>query len=322
MTTVANDRITPQRHMETVDPPAWVWDLLRCEGVAPTERIRIVESESGDFAMVTGTVACAESLNALDLQHAVCALYVDIWREASRLRAHHPVRLWNFIPGIHARMGSSDGGFLDRYMVFNAGRFAAYTEWYGQPDMGLRAATATGIGHSGSGLVVHCLLGRADGIPIENPRQVPAYRYSRRRGPMPPVFSRATIIGDGQDKMILVGGTSSVCGERSVHLGDVRAQTLETLHNLACLVEHAERPEGRRMLELDRPSVPDLRRVLSAFCTLRVYCVRDTDAPAVQRLITEYFPRIESLEVCRADVCRRTLLVEIEGTAACGGDRS
>jgi chorismate lyase/3-hydroxybenzoate synthase len=197
-------------------------------------------------------------------------------------------------------------------MVFNAGRYAAYASWYGGADVGPRVATATGIGHLGSDLVVHCLTAEEPGLPVENPRQVPAYRYSRRRGPMPPLFARATMIGSGSGRMLLVGGTSSVCGESSVHLGDVQEQTLETFHNLGCLAAGEAGDDPGRA----RPSDVELRRQLAAYRTLRVYCVHASDLQRVQEMVKAYLPGLESLELCRADVCRRTLLVEIEGTAS------
>ena len=35
----------------------------------------------------------------------------------------------------------------------------------------------------------------APGVAIENPRQTPSYHYSRRYGPRPPCFARATRFG-------------------------------------------------------------------------------------------------------------------------------
>ena len=241
-------------------------------------------------------------MSALDLQRAVCTLYLDIASRLGELGARHAVRFWNFIPRIHARMGSRDGGILDRYMVFNAGRYAAYVRWHGQKDVGGQAATATGIGHSGNDLVVHCLSGARAGEPIENPRQVPAYRYSRRRGPMPPCFARATLVGSARSPVLLVGGTASVLGEQSVHLGDVRAQALETFWNMAALVGGNGRERTRR-------------EALARYRTLRIYAVLGSDASVVRSLAAEHFPSVEVVECVRADVCRRTLLVEIEGTA-------
>ena len=45
-------------------------------------------------------------------------------------RSHrHPIRFWNFVPRPNDAMGPG----LDRYMVFNDGRYEAYAQWYGTP---------------------------------------------------------------------------------------------------------------------------------------------------------------------------------------------
>ena len=124
-------------------------------------------------------------------------------------------------------------------MVFNAGRYAAYHNWFnGRAEFEASMATATGVGYQGTDLVVHVLASDRRGTPVENPRQVQAYRYSSRYGPMPPCFARATIVrpnGTGASAL-LIGGTSSVRGEASMHVGDVSAQTRETLGNIAHLI--------------------------------------------------------------------------------------
>ena len=303
MTTIADRGIAAARSLETVSPPAWVGALVPGVLEARGAGARTVEGES--HALVSATIVGADALGALDLQRAVCDVYVDILKAMRGLKASEPIRLWNFIPGIHARMGDGDGGFLDRYMVFNAGRFAGYSEWYGDGDVGPRTATATGIGHLGPDLVVHCLTGTTAGEAVENPRQVPAYRYSKRRGPMPPCFARATRVEMGGRPMLLVGGTASVRGENSVNLGDVRAQALETFHNMACLVG------GDAVRGSDEATI---RRALARYRTLRVYCVHAADLERVRELVQGFFGDVE-VEYRRADVCRRTLLVEIEGTA-------
>ena len=64
--------------------------------------------------------------------------------ESLRASGHHPVRFWNFVPGIHADMG----GGLDRYMVFNAGRYAAFEAWFGQAALFTRTVpTASAVGN-------------------------------------------------------------------------------------------------------------------------------------------------------------------------------
>ena len=70
---------------------------------------------------------------------------------------------------------------------------------------------------------------------MANPRQIAPYRYSKRFGPLPPCFARATVLPAeaGTARKILVGGTASIRGEESIYLDDIRLQTSETFHNLA-----------------------------------------------------------------------------------------
>lgn len=273
---------------ETTCPPAWVRSL-----------------DGAGCGVFSAIIRDAHLLGALDLQHAVCNLYTAL---GERLRASghpHAIRMWNFIPHIHERMGTREGRILDRYMVFNAGRYAAFTRWYGQAAVGLNTPTATGIGHSGGDLVVHCLASAEPGTSVENPRQIPACRYSRRRGPMPPCFARATIATLNGERVLMAGGTASVRGESSVHPGDIRAQTCETFCNMAALVLGKADPTGMQE-----------EAALAKYRTLRIHCVFSADIPTVRELVEERFSGLESVEYVRADVCRRTLLVEIEGTAS------
>ena len=84
---------------------------------------------------------------------------------------------------------------LDRYMVFNAGRYDAYARWYGTPRAFNHApATASAVGVQGADLSIFCLAAQTPGTPIENPRQTPSWRYSTRYGPKPPCFARATVV--------------------------------------------------------------------------------------------------------------------------------
>ena len=71
--------------------------------------------------------------------------------------------------------------------------------------------------------------------PLENPRQVPAYRYSRRYGLRPPCFARATKF----ESTLFIGGTASIIGEDSRHAAAIVAQTEETLSNLRALIAAA-----------------------------------------------------------------------------------
>ena len=65
------------------------------------------------------------------------------------------------------------------------------------------------INADGGGLALRFLAGTVAPRPLENPRQVPAWRYSRRFGPRSPTFSRAALalLGDGR-VALRVSGTA------------------------------------------------------------------------------------------------------------------
>ena len=257
----------PCAEKSDLPPPAWA------------------DSLGEGFSLASVTIPDARSLGRAELHEATAQAYRRLEAELRFLGTVHPVRLWNHIPGIHDPMG--DG--LDRYMVFNAGRYEALSAWFGGKEtFDTRVASASGVGHQGRDLVIHCLASDRPGRAVDNPRQVAPYRYSSKYGPLPPCFARATATAS----LILVGGTASIVGETSVHLGDLARQTAETLTNLAVFVP------------LDR------------YRDVRVYYPDPERLEELRGLLKDAFPGAGRIEWVRADLCRAELLVEIEGVAA------
>jgi chorismate lyase/3-hydroxybenzoate synthase len=295
--------------------PAWAFDLLgpaARPSPAAAGRFDVSAAESCDFGLVTVRAPGVADLGPAAFERCAAGVYATIAAELRSRAARHPVRFWNYIPDIHRPCGKTpDGGPLDRYMVFNAGRYAACADWLGGDQAFDRLlATASGVGHAGADLVVHALAAARPGLAVENPRQVPAYRYSQRYGPKPPCFARATVVpmpsaGGGPGRpLVLVGGTASVRGEESVHVGDVAAQTAETLDNLRALVQAAAAAAGG---DAGAAGLEDFREV-------RVYFVRPDDLPAITAVLCDGLPAAR-IEYVRAGLCRADLQVEIEGVA-------
>ena len=243
------------------------------------------------FSFATVRVPDARSLGRAELHEATSGAYRRIEGELRACGTIHPVRLWNHIPGIHEPMGALGDG-LDRYMVFNAGRYEALSAWFGGKEtFDTRVASASGVGHRGPDLVIHCLASDRPGRAVDNPRQVAPYRYSRKYGPLPPCFARGTRIKSEIGSLVLVGGTASIVGEASVHLGDLPRQVEETLTNLAVFAA------------LDR------------YRDVRVYYPDPASLDELRVLLKDAFPGADGIEWVRADLCRAELLVEIEGIA-------
>jgi chorismate lyase/3-hydroxybenzoate synthase len=282
-------------------PPAWVADLFAGSGAGPEEvagpfGVPLLSRCVTKFTLLSAAVG-ESARSSTALADAVAAAYRSLAHELTRQR-RHAVRIWNFVPDIQAR--ADEAG--DRYMAFNAGRFAAYCDWFGGPDAfaaALPTSSAVGTTGIGNALWIHVLAADTAGIPIENPRQIPSYHYSRRYGRRPPCFARAMKL----DSMLLIGGTASILGEQSRHDADIDAQALETLQNIAALIGSVNTGPT------DQP--------LDALRSLRVHVLDSRHAPAVQSILNELAPDLVNVEFVQASLCRRELLVEIEGTADC-----
>jgi enamine deaminase RidA (YjgF/YER057c/UK114 family) len=138
---------------------------------------------------------------------------------------------------------------------------------------------------------------------VENPRQTPSWRYSQRYGPTPPRFSRATVAALENEPVVLLGGTASIVGEDTVHVGDLERQTHETLRNLAALIAAASIRE-------------DESGALDRLRSLRVYVTAPQHADEVRDVLASRCPHLSDVEFATSALCRPELLVEIEGVAA------
>ena len=225
--------------------------------------------------------------------HAYAAL-MAFWRDSDY---PHLLRIWNYFDAITLGEGDSE-----RYRQFCVGR----VQGLGDVDTRtLPAATAIGSRDGRRVLQVYWLAAREPGLPLENPRQVSAYRYPREYGPQSPTFARA-LLPPSPRVPLLLSGTASIVGHASQHADSLRAQLDETLTNLDSLLGAA------------RERAPTLSPHLDGTSRLKVYVRDATDADAVAaQLEARLGTRVPWL-MLPADVCRRELLVEIEGMHGVG----
>lgn len=212
--------------------------------------------------------------------------YRRLFDFADELAFPHLLRIWNYFPGINK---AADG--TERYRRFNVGRreaFAAKGRVIGQ-----KTPAACALGCRGGPLTVFFIAGRAAGRPIENPRQVSAYRYPPRYGPTSPAFSRAMLAESPHERALFISGTASIVGHETLHAGDVAAQIEETIANL------------RAVLEAAGPGVRNAKLWLKA------YIRHPEHAPQVQTALARAFSGADIVYL-QADICRSDLLVEVE----------
>ncbi len=216
-----------------------------------------------------------------------------------RLLAHvqssnfpHLLRIWNYLDAITEGEGDDE-----RYRQFCAGRAAGFTI----AERCFPAATAIGRIDGRRVLQVYWLSAAQPGSPLENPRQVAAWRYPRRYGPQAPTFARAMLAAEGLPMPLLLSGTAAVVGHASQHPGDIDAQLDETMRNFATMIKVAREHQ---------PSLPER---FDGSSLLKVYLSDLSATSRVNALLDRHLSAEVARLVLRADVCRADLALEIDG---------
>lgn len=202
----------------------------------------------------------------------------------------HLLRVWNYIADITLETHGTE-----RYRQFNSARQEALISCGRSVRGNVPAASA--LGSSRGPLAIYFLAGRAAPQLIENPRQVSAYHYPAQYGPRAPSFSRAALVRQG-GALLLISGTSSILGHRTMHEGDPAAQTRETLANIEALLQEANRFEAG-VFALDS-------------LIYKVYVRDPGDLPVIRAELDSVVGAAAERVYLRADICRRDLSVEIE----------
>ena len=222
-----------------------------------------------------------------DITQAAERAYVELLASIRRSATPHVLRVWNYFDAINDGDGDDE-----RYRRFCVGRVRGMQ---GVRQDAYPAATAIGRRDGRRVLQVYALTSRMAGAPVENPRQVNAWRYPRQYGPTAPTFARGMTTAAGQ---LLISGTAAVVGFKSEHDDDVVAQLDETLTNIASLIRTAS---GGSVVGPGPGSL------------LKVYVRDGDDAALVAKRLRAALPDIDGLVLLRGDICRRELLVEIDG---------
>ena len=223
------------------------------------------------------------------------AAYTALFDAVEAAGYPHLLRVWNHIGDING-----DDAGLERYRRFNIGRQQAFLARRRQvAGAGVPAASALGA-RADAPLCVYALAARAAPHGIENPRQISAYHYPADYGPRAPTFSRANLLG-GDAPVLFVSGTASIVGHQSLHPGDVREQTRETLRNIAALLEVGRAEHGLRL------ALADLQ--------FKVYLRDAAHRDAVHEELAGVIGALPDALFLQADICRQELLVEIEAVA-------
>lgn len=221
-------------------------------------------------------------------QAAAHRLYTALLRETAGRHLH---RVWNWVPGINDTVGGEEN-----YRAFNAGRHAAFAGHFGAEGLRPHLPAASALGIRGDRMAV--LFAAGDDVPenFENPEQVPACEYPPQYGRLPPTFARGTRVAyrDGGREWFL-SGTASIKGHETLG-GSFDTQMRLTLDNVRLMRRHMGVPDG-------------------AAARWKVFLRHPRDLAACEKAFTAAYPQDQATTIyLHADICRASLLVEVEGT--------
>ncbi len=224
----------------------------------------------------------------------------------------HIIRTWFYQGGIVA-----DEGDTQRYKELNRARSSFFEGVHflagcqpGLPQPMTPYPASTGIGTEGRSLMLSCIAlatERPDivAMPLENPRQTSAFQYATSYSPKSPKFARALALSCGEYATIFISGTASIVDSESLHLGDVEAQTHQTIDNIEALISENN---------LSRHGLPGLGTTIENLGLVRIYIKRQEDFEKTRAICRSRLGDLPTIYAI-ADVCRPELLVEIEGMA-------
>lgn len=274
-------------------------------------RYRVVEGPAGRevYASVAGSPALQDPADQAETAFSRMAA---VLREQG-LDFADVARQWNYIEGI-VDVRSPGKNARQNYQAFNDVR----TRYYRPADFKQGYPAATGIGMNHGGVVIECLAvkpgrGGLRILPVSNPRQTDAHRYSqdvlrgtalagmKRKGT--PKFERAKLMAEeGRGALIFISGTAAILGQATI-TQDAEGQTHTTLDNIERLISRAN---------LNHCGYPaeDSGRIEY----MRIYVKRAEDVARVREICRQRHSQVPALYVI-SDICRPDLLVEIEGIA-------
>lgn len=282
------------------DDPRWLH-----VGLAPLDRASAIEVWRGRGPVLRGRdgdVRWASDgdwlFGAIELDEAAhggidataAAAYRQLLDFTAGSAQPHVQRVWNYLADINQGDGDDE-----RYRHFCSGRAVGMNGGFGAS---FPAASAIGRSDGVRVLQVYWLAARAPGQSLENPRQVSAWRYPRQYGPTAPSFARA-LRAAAQPAQLHVSGTAAVVGHASQHDDDLAAQIDETFANLDSLFAGAQARGG-----------------FDANGLVKAYVRRREDAATVSAALDARLPPGTPRLVLLGDICRRELLVEIDGVSA------
>lgn len=229
-------------------------------------------------------------------------LYTALFHFLKKRPSYKLLRIWNYVPSI---IKDLDDPKFDReiYRCFNHGRYTAFKNEYGKNPQGWEIPAASAVGCNENMLKIEFFASDINPIYIENKIQTPAIDYSKKFGKIPPVFSRGVIYKKNHQTFLISAGTASVVNEETLHNDNIYAQLMQSIQNLRILTSQFNLKSYKINYSFG----------LEDLVLLRTYYRKESDRQFLEKMLRKIVVPNCQLSFQKADICRKDLLVELEG---------
>lgn len=241
-------------------------------------------------------------------QHASCQVnsentFADLEKllDQAGMKMKNIIRQWNYLEDILGFDGDEQ-----RYQEFNNVR----SKYYANAFLETGYPAATGIGMNRGGVIIEFIAVDSNEVisqPVDNPGQISAHKYSEKVLvgqecviKTTPKFERARYLQNQDKKLILISGTASIIGEKTMGVDDPVLQTEVTIENIKRLYS------GEVLKAISENGLQP------KYGHARVYVKYRKDFAAIKRTFKKHYGNLPVVYII-ADICRNDLLVEIEG---------
>lgn len=270
----------------------------------------IVDTNNYKEYWTIGAQSVHPDFNILASSKAAFSYLYELYKHLG-LNFNNIIRQWNYVGEILSNE-TIDGSKRQHYQMFNETR----SEFYGKYRTRTDFPAATGIGMKYLGVCIDSFAVNGNEnlkiIPISNPQQSESYKYGqqvlvgdpgcRLKKNQPPQFERAKLIALKNAARLIISGTASIIGQKTVAIDDVEEQTRVTIKNIELLANP----------ETIRHHCPDIKSIPDKYSYIRVYVKYNEDISRVRKICNETFGSETPATYVVADICRDNLLVEIE----------
>ena len=255
-----------------------------------------IHESSGFIIGETGNqmagISCIEAKNSPE--EPAFEIYSALTKVVGSRKIH---RIWNYVPDIN-----EEGHQLENYRAFNVGRHRAFVSAYGT-GYASRISPASAVGVNGTKLAVAFMAGNDVMENVENPEQTPAYSYPSEHGPKSPSFTRGSHGTVAGIPIAHLSGTSSIKEHHSLGTNDLASQYQTTIDNMRLVTQ-----------SLGYPDALGNGAGMNREFTFYLRNANDLDTATGLFRETTGQSGIECTRFLHADICRRELLLEIEGS--------